>query len=416
MQTVYGSVSGKTTLEYKGKVLTLESYAVVTNSFIYVKFTTNEQLTEYPDSIQIKGFDNIPFSSTVDNHVTYILFTSDTSAYDWQNKVGETIDVELGFSSTKSLVKELIDRKVITTNKVVDITSGKLGENEGYAKDLFGTIHGDIYFSFAGSTIKREIMELYKDKSIPTNPRIVFKVKAFAGEVSTDFPEEVILLKINKTLTRHTFTDGDNIEYQLSDTEQIFTDGERFKFAIGQEDTRLIGNLSDIDVDTNTIEGKLDTVNANININTDKLTISENKENELATAIGDVKNVADDTNTKVTNLPDNTADINEINKDTEIIRKEITGNVDTDFNMTVGTYTYQTTNFYGYYGASAVGSISGNTKLNYFGKEFTVIQYLVRVNTAVEVEIESNEATNNHPPFIQIKGLDKLHFTTKSGK
>ena len=72
-------------------------------------------------------------------------------------------------------------------------------------------------------------MELYKDKSIPTNPRIVFKVKAFAGEVSTDFPEEVILLKINKTLTRHTFTVGDNIEYQLSDTEQIFTDGERFK-------------------------------------------------------------------------------------------------------------------------------------------------------------------------------------------
>ena len=83
--------------------------------------------------------------------------------------------------------------------------------------------------------------------------------------------------------------------------------------------------------------------------------------------------------------------------------------------MTVGTYTYQNTNFYGYYGASAVGSISGNTKLNYFGKEFTVIQYLVRVDTAVLVEIESNEATNNHPPFIQIKGLDKVHFTTKSG-
>ena len=74
--------------------------------------------------------------------MTMLHIESDTSAYDWQNKAGET-NVELG-SSTKSLVKELIDRKVITTNKVVDITSGKLGENE-YAKD--GTIHGDIYFS-----------------------------------------------------------------------------------------------------------------------------------------------------------------------------------------------------------------------------------------------------------------------------
>ena len=181
-----------------------------------------------------------------------------------------TVDVDGGYTEAdrtnateiKAGTTSLVGRKVITTNKVVDITSGKLGENEGYAKDLFGTIHGDIYFSFAGSTIKREIMELYKDKSIPTNPRIVFKVKALAGEVSTDFPEEVILLKINKTLTRHTFTVGDNIEYQLSDTEQIFTDGERFKFAIGQEDTRLIGNLSDIDVDTDKLETAIGEVKA----------------------------------------------------------------------------------------------------------------------------------------------------------
>ena len=165
-----------------------------------------------------------------------------------------TVDVDGGYTEAdrtnateiKAGTTSLVGRKVITTNKVVDITSGKLGENEGYAKDLFGTIHGDIYFSFAGSTIKREIMELYKDKSIPTNPRIVFKVKAFAGEVSTDFPEEVILLKINKTLTRHTFTDWG--QYRVSiirHRTNIYRLEKDLNLLIGQEDTRLIGNLSD---------------------------------------------------------------------------------------------------------------------------------------------------------------------------
>ena len=255
---IYGSVSGKTTLEYKGNILTLERLVVSLNTFVAVRFGISEQTTEYPDSIQIKGFDDLPLNTSSSNYVIYIFYTSDTSAYDWQNKVGETVNVELA--------------------------------------------------------------------SIPIN--------SFLQEVNTT----------------------------TKDTNEVVK--------------ALPNNSADI---------------------------------------SSIKSTTEDTNTKVTNLPNNSADITEINKDTEIIRKEITGSVDTDFNMTVGTYTYQNTNFYGYYGASAVGSISGNTKLNYFGKEFTVIQYLVRVDTAVLVEIESNEATNNHPPFIQIKGLDKVHFTTKSG-
>ena len=39
--------------------------------------------------------DDVPFFSTGDDHVTYRLSTSDTSAYGWENKVGETINVEL---------------------------------------------------------------------------------------------------------------------------------------------------------------------------------------------------------------------------------------------------------------------------------------------------------------------------------
>ena len=197
-------------------------------------------------------------------------------------------------------------------------------------------------------------MELYKDESIPTNPRIVFKVKALAGEVSTDF---VILLKINKTLTRHTFTVGDNIEYQLSDTEQIFTDGERFKFAIGQEDTRLIGNLSDIDVDTDTIEGKLDTANANININTDKLTISENREIELGTAISGVK------------------------ADTETIKEEFNDDSSARFDMTIGQLPGST--IFGFIGFVPVGSISGKTTLQYKGNTFTLTIFGITTNDEI---------------------------------
>ena len=65
-----------------------------------------------------------------------------------------TVDVDGGYTEAdrtnateiKAGTTSLVGRKVITTNKVVDITSGKLGENEGYAKDLFGTIHGDSIF------------------------------------------------------------------------------------------------------------------------------------------------------------------------------------------------------------------------------------------------------------------------------
>ena len=66
------------------------------NTSVTVRFYTFNDTMEYPDSIQIKGLDNIPFTHAYANYVYYYLETSDTSAYDWQNKVGETVNVELG--------------------------------------------------------------------------------------------------------------------------------------------------------------------------------------------------------------------------------------------------------------------------------------------------------------------------------
>ena len=76
-----------------------------------MSFYCENDTDDYLPEIKIKGLDTIPFSHKSANNYNYRLETSDTSAYDYENKVGQTIsDIEFESASIRSEVID-IDEK-----------------------------------------------------------------------------------------------------------------------------------------------------------------------------------------------------------------------------------------------------------------------------------------------------------------